>query len=115
MQYLKSFFTIMVCLYIGKGIQHFTGIAVPGSVIGMLILFLLLALQWVPPCWAKASSELLIKHMAVLFVPVAVGVMNYYDLLTQNAWAIILSTLGSSFVILLVVGFLTQKLKGKQS
>lgn len=66
-QYLRSFILIYACLYAGIFIASLLPIAIPGSIIGMLIMFTLLALQIMPAKWVKPSSHLLIRYMALLF------------------------------------------------
>lgn len=56
----------------------------------------------------KTGCHLLIRHMALLFVPIGVGVMNYYDLVSQQFGPIVVSCLISTFIVMLVVGFSTQ-------
>lgn len=107
MAYLRSFFVIFICLMLGKGIQALTGLAIPGSIIGMLILFTALSMGLLPAHWAMKGCHVLIKNMALLFVPVGVGLMNYLDLLTDNTLTILLSTLGSSLVVFMVIGIAT--------
>ena len=107
MTYLRSFIIIFLCLIAGKGIQHLTQLAIPGSIIGMLVLFTILSLGLIPSHWAKEGCHLLIRHMALLFVPVGVGLINYLDLLSANTLPIFLSTIGSSLIVFLVIGIAT--------
>ncbi|WP_299020029.1 CidA/LrgA family protein [uncultured Photobacterium sp.] len=107
MAYLRSFSIIFLCLLAGKAFQHLTGIAIPGSIIGMLLLFFTLAIGAVPPRWAKEGCNLLIRHMALLFVPVGVGLINYLDLISANTLPILFSTIGSSLVVFIVIGLAT--------
>ena len=74
-RYLRAFIIIYLCLYAGIGISALLPITIPGSIIGMLILFLLLGLQIVPVNWVKPGCYLIIRYMALLFVPISVGVM----------------------------------------
>lgn len=113
MAYLRSFAIILVCLLAGKAIQHLTHLAIPGSITGMLILFLLLSTGIIPSHWAKEGCHLMIRHMALLFVPVAVGLVNYLDLIAENTLPILLSTLGSSLIVFLILGIAVDK-KEKQ-
>lgn len=80
-QYLRAFVLIYACLYAGIFIAGLLPITIPGSIIGMLILFVLLALQIMPPQWVNPGCNILIRYMALLFVPIGVGVMQYWDLL----------------------------------
>ncbi|KAA9000578.1 hypothetical protein FJU30_10145 [Affinibrenneria salicis] len=107
-QYLRAFALIYLCLLAGNAVSAILPITIPGSIIGMLILFALLASQILPAQWVKPGCHLFIRYMALLFVPIGVGVMNYYDLLSRQFGPIVVSCLVSTFVVLLVVGFCTQ-------
>lgn len=107
-QYLRAFALIYLCLLAGNAISALLPIVIPGSIIGMLILFSLLSSQILPPDWVRPACHLFIRHMAMLFVPIGVGVMNYYDLLSQQFGPIVISCLISTFFVMLVVGFSTQ-------
>ena len=73
-QYLRAFVLIYACLYAGIFIASLLPVTIPGSIIGMLILFVLLALQILPAKWVNPGFYVLIRYMALLFVPIGVGV-----------------------------------------
>lgn len=52
-QYLRAFVLIYACLYAGIFIASLLPVTIPGSIIGMLILFVLLALQILPAKWVN--------------------------------------------------------------
>lgn len=107
-RYLRAFAFIYLCLYAGNAISAILPLTIPGSIIGMLILFALLSSQILPAQWVKPGCHLMIRYMALLFVPIGVGVMNYYDLLSKQFGPIVVSCLISTFVVMFVVGFSTQ-------
>lgn len=104
-QYLRAFALLYLCLIIGNLLSAILPFAVPGSIIGMLILFTLLALQIVPADWAKPGCSLLLKNMTLLFVPIGIGIMNYYGQLSQQLVPILVSCFISTLVVMLVVAF----------
>lgn len=53
-----QFFVIFGCLALGEVIVWATGIKLPSSIIGMLILTLLLKLGWVKLGWVERLSQL---------------------------------------------------------
>lgn len=114
-QYLRSFILIYLCLYAGIFIATLLPFSIPGSIIGMLIMFTLLALQILPAKWVKPSCHLLIRYMALLFVPIGVGVMQYYDLLKAQFGPIVISCLVSTLVVMVVVGWSSQWVHGKKT
>lgn len=83
-QYLRAFVLIYACLYAGIFIASLLPITIPGSIIGMLILFVLLALQVLPAKWVNPGCYVLIRYMALLFVPIGVGIMQYFDCSAHN-------------------------------
>ncbi|RLM25755.1 hypothetical protein BIY29_06725 [Brenneria alni] len=107
-QYLRAFALIYLCLLAGNAISALLPLVIPGSIIGMLILFSLLASQILPAGWVKPGCHVFIRHMALLFVPIGVGVMSYYDLISQQFGPIVVSCLISTFIVMIVVGFSTQ-------
>lgn len=104
-QYLRAFTIIYLCLWVGKTLALLLPIAIPGSIIGMLILFALLASQILPSTWVKPGCHLLIRYMALLFVPIGVGVMQYYDQLTKQFGPIVVSCFISTLIVMLVVAY----------
>ncbi|MBW5811185.1 CidA/LrgA family protein [Yersinia kristensenii] len=107
-QYLRAFVIIYLCLWAGKAVSLLLPITIPGSIIGMLILFALLASQILPSTWVKPGCHLLIRYMALLFVPIGVGVMQYYDQLTQQFGPIVVSCFVSTLIVMLVVAYSSQ-------
>lgn len=71
----------------------------------MLILFALLASQIMPAKWVKPGCNILIRYMALLFVPIGVGVMQYYDVVVKQFGPIVVSCLISTLVIMVVVAY----------
>ena len=59
-QYLRAFVLIYACLYAGIFIASLLPVTIPGSIIGMLILFVLLALQILPAKWVNPGCYVLI-------------------------------------------------------
>ena len=113
-QYLRSFILIYICLYAGIAIASLLPITIPGSIIGMLILFVLLSLQILPAKWVKPSCHLLIRYMALLFVPIGVGVMQYVDVIKQQFGPVVVSCFISTLVVFVVVSLSSQLVHGER-
>ncbi|MCG8710421.1 CidA/LrgA family protein [Brenneria sp. 4F2] len=101
----RAFLLIYACLYLGIGIAALLPITLPGSIVGMLILFTLLSLQIIPPMWVKPGCHLLIRYMALLFVPIGVGVMQYFDLLRAQFAPVVVSCAASTLIVLITVSW----------
>lgn len=112
-RYLRAFVIIYLCLYAGNGLAALLPVTIPGSIIGMLILFVLLATQILPVKWVKPGSTLLIRYMGLLFVPISVGIMSYTDILTAQFGPIVVSCVLSTFIVLITVGLASHKLHSR--
>ncbi|MEC5319911.1 CidA/LrgA family protein [Brenneria populi subsp. brevivirga] len=106
----RAFLLIYACLYLGIGIAALLPITLPGSIVGMLILFALLSLQIIPPEWVKPGCHLLIRYMALLFVPIGVGVMQYFDLLRAQFAPVVISCAASTLIVLITVSWCSHAL-----
>ena len=113
-QYVRAFVLIYACLYAGIFLSSLLPIAIPGSIIGMLILFFLLALQILPPQWVNPGCNILIRYMALLFVPIGVGVMQYWDLLRAQFGPVVVSSAISTLVVFLVVSWSSHLVHGER-
>lgn len=110
--YIRAFILIYLCLFAGKAISSLLPITIPGSIIGMLILFGLLSTQILPFKWVKPGCNVLIRYMALLFVPIGVGVMNYYEQLRTQFGPLVVSCLVSTIIVLLVVAYCSHYIHG---
>ncbi|MFC0229319.1 CidA/LrgA family protein [Serratia aquatilis] len=104
-KYVRAIVLIYLSLFLGNAIAALLPIAIPGSIIGMLILFALLSTQIMPAKWVKPGCQLLIRYMVLLFVPIGVGVMNYYDQIVDDLAPLVVSCLISTLMVFVVVGY----------
>lgn len=113
-QLVRAFLLIYVCLYVGIGLSLVLPVPIPGSVLGMMILFLLLSWQIIPFRWVQPGGHLLIRYMALLFVPISVGVMQYFDLLRSQFGPLVVSCVVSTLLVLLMVSVAGEWLQRRQ-
>ena len=104
---------ILGCLAIGELIVALTGIKLPSSIIGMLLLTLFLKLGWVKLHWVKGISDFLVKNMAFFFVPAGVAIMMYFDLIRISFWPILVASIVSTILVLAVTGWVHQVMRKK--
>ncbi len=72
-----------VCL-VGQLISSYLPVAVPASVIGMLLLLLLLCFQILKPRHIEKNSNFLLKNMAFFFIPAGVSILDNYSYVKGN-------------------------------
>ena len=98
---------LMLFLLIGEAISGL-GLALPGNVIGMLLLTGALSLRIVRLEQVQGATNTLLDNLAFLFVPPSVGVMVYFNLIGDNWPAIVVSLAVGATAVLLAIGLPTQ-------
>lgn len=96
---------------VGEWLVRTVGATVPGSVVGMLLLTALLETKLLPMAVVRPAAELLVRHLALLYVPAGVALLIYWSAVRGELAAIVLAALASLAAVLLVVGLLVQRLE----
>lgn len=105
---LAALTLLLVYQLAGEVLVHLAGLPVPGPVVGMLLLFLTLALRGSAPAWLRDSCQALLSHLSLLFVPAGVGVMLHFKRLGAE-WLPIAVALVASTVITIGVTALVMR------
>ena len=111
----RSLGILYLFLFLGDLASKLVPIGVPASIWGLLLLFLALVLRIIKVDWVFFSANLLIRYMAILFVPVSVGIMKYAELLWAQMNVLIIPNVVSSALTLIVVGLLAEGLFARKS
>ncbi len=72
---------------LGEALVDAWRLPVPAAVVGIAVVFGLLALGVLREEWLAEACDLFLKHLAFFFIPVAVGIMAYRQLLWQQGLA----------------------------
>ncbi len=102
------------CLALGEFIVYLTGIKLPSSIIGMLLLTLFLKTKLVKLEWVQGISDFLVRNLGFFFVPPGVALMLYFEVIKEEFWAIAVATVVSTLLVLVTTGWvhqLTRRLK----
>ena len=111
---MYGIFLILLFYLLGCFVAALIGNFVPGSVIGMILLFCALSLKWVRPGHVKKVSMFLLDNMMLFFIPVGVGLITSYTLLSRYMLAIIVASLVSTVLVIAVVGLVEQNRESKK-
>jgi len=105
---VKGLFIIFGLLGIGSLISIAIKGMVPGSVVGMLLMFVGLQTRIIKPEWVAATASAFTGNMALFFVPAGVGIMVAFDILAKSWHEILFISLVSTVCVIAAVG-LTQQ------
>lgn len=87
---------------------------VPGNVLGMGILFTLIATGLVPLTWVEQGADVLLRHLSLLLIPAAAGVLRYADALRGDLLGISVIVVVTTPLIMLLTGWIAQALAQRE-
>ncbi|GAB3187623.1 CidA/LrgA family protein [Hydrogenophaga aquatica] len=110
---LTALATLLGLQLVGEVVARWLDLPVPGPVLGMSALLLALAARprWLPALKGVANG--LLQHLSLLFVPAGVGVMLHLQRLGEEAWAIGVAVLLSTWVGMAVTALTVVWLMGR--
>ncbi len=101
---VRQCFILFGCMALGELIIMVTGMKLPSSIIGMLLLTLLLKLKVIKVEWVRGLTDFLIANLGFFFVPPGVALMLHFNLIKAEIVPIIGATVVSTALVLLVTG-----------
>jgi len=99
---------LYVFSYIGNVIQNFFHLIIPGSIIGLLLLFICLCIKIVPVKWIESGAGFVLSILVLFFIPTTVDVMNYPSLLSFHGALFVLAILLSTIISIAITGMAGQ-------
>ncbi|WP_058304628.1 CidA/LrgA family protein [Gorillibacterium timonense] len=100
--------------YIGNLLTALLHLPIPGTLIAILLVFLLLSTGVIKLSWLEAGADFLIANLVLFFIPSAVVLMKHTEYLQTNAVGILLVVVVGTFVIMAISGTLTERLITKR-
>jgi holin-like protein len=108
MKFLKQFGIILLITTIGEIIRFLVPLPIPGSIYGLVLMFILLVTNVIKIDQVRSGAMFLIEIMPVMFIPAAVGLLNSWGDLKPILLptAVILSV--STVIVMGVTGLTAQ-------
>jgi len=97
---------LYVFYYIGVFLVEITGLPLPASILGLVLLAFCLQMKWVKVEYIREGAGFLIGFMTLFFIPPIVGIIDYPELLSVEGVLL----LGTVFVSTLFAILISSKL-----
>ncbi len=110
MRLIKGLVIIFGCLLAGEFLAGYIPLTLPGNVIGMVLLFAGLSSGMIALEDVDAAGELFLDNLILLFVPLSVGIMRYFDLLAEEILSVVVVGLVGYLLLFLFSGKLVDLL-----
>lgn len=111
MKYLQQLMIILGAYLLGVIIQTAFNMPIPGTVLGLIILFLGLYSGIIKVEMIEDMCEILISHMSFLFIPAGVGLITSFNLLSGKIIAFSLIILISTVIVWVVTAYVVKLLR----
>ena len=117
-KYLRQFGIILAVTCVGEIMKYFIPLPIPGSIYGLILMFVLLLTKVIKVEHVKETGEFLIEIMPLMFIPAGVGLITSWSQLQPFLVSLLVITVVSTFVVMIVTGkvtdFLISKKEGKK-
>lgn len=107
MKYLRQFGIILGVTCAGEIMKYFIPLPIPGSIYGLILMFLLLLMRVIKVEHVKETGEFLIEIMPLMFIPAGVGLVTSWNQLQSFLVPLLVITVVSTLVVMIVTGKVT--------
>lgn len=97
----------------GDYIQGLLHLPIPGSIVGLLLLFGLLLCKVVPVTWIEIGSNTILSYLPLFFIPATAGIVNHMDIFNGRGLLLILVLIVSSVLTIGAAAHASQWLAGR--
>lgn len=104
MKIIKGIGILVLFLALGEAVSYFIGHFLPGSVIGMLLIFAALMMKVVKPEDIRTVADFLTGNMTILFVPAFAGIIDQWGLIKLHFWGWIAIIVITTVLVMLSSG-----------
>ena len=101
--------------FIGELIVTWTGIIIPASIIGLLLLWICLMTGLINVKLIQDGASFLIAFLTLFFIPSTVGVIEYPELLSKAGILLVVAVTISSAFAFIVTGKVSQYIEKKEN
>ena len=105
MQVIIGFFIILAHLVAGNLLSALTGGFIPGSVIGMVLMFISLLTGLVKDHQIRTVATFLTDNMTMFFLPAFMGIMDLWGIIKMSIVAWVIVVVVSTIMVLLSTAF----------
>lgn len=101
---------IIVISYLGSLLQTLLHIPLAGSIVGMIMLYILLELKVIRMNWISDGAEFLLATMVFFFIPSVVGIMDVVSDITKSYIIFFLLIIVGTSCVALASGYIAEKM-----
>ena len=110
MQLVAGILLLAAILALSEWLKISASLAVPAPVLAIVLLVIILLMRGAVPTGLRRVSAVLLRHMALFFIPALVAMVGLLDVLQENIWPLLLIIIVSTVVPLWLTAFIFDRL-----
>lgn len=116
MKMVKGVFIILLFYFIGQVISYLIAGFIPGSIIGMMLLFVCLCLRikGITTENVRDVANAFTKNMAMFFIPAGAGLLGSFGLISKFWMSILIICSVSTILVIIVVALVQQQMEKRR-
>ncbi len=116
MKILKQLSIILVIWSLGEYMSYFIKdmLSIPGSIIGMILLFLSLQFKIIRLNQIEEVSNFFLDNIAFFFVPAGVSLINSLEIIKDNLFLFLVVIFVSTFIVMYTTSLVVQNVITKK-
>ena len=101
-------------LFLGAALKEVIPLPIPASMFGLFLLFLALFLKIIKLEWVEKGANWLLAELLLFFIPSAVGIVNYDEILSIQGAEIVVLIGISTVIVMGMTALIAEKIIGKK-
>lgn len=115
MKFFRESILLLSIYFVSEIISKLLNLPVPGSIIGMILLFVLLTSNIIKIEKIENLANFFLDHLAFFFIPASVGLMTSFASLKGSIFKIILLCILTTIIVIALTGVTVQFICNKKS
>jgi holin-like protein len=101
---------LYVFFFLGTALKQIIPLPIPASMFGLFLLFLALCCKVIKLKWVEQGSKWLMAELLLFFVPSAVGIVNYQQIISIQGVEIVLLIAFSTMIVMGMTALTAEKI-----
>jgi holin-like protein len=101
---------LYVFFFLGTALKQIIPLPIPASIFGLFLLFLALCCKVIKLKWVEQGSKWLMAELLLFFVPSAVGIVNYQQIISIQGVEIVLLIAFSTMIVMGMTALTAEKI-----
>lgn len=115
MKFFRESILLLSIYFVSEIISKLLNLPIPGSIIGMILLFVLLTSNIIKVEKVENLANFFLDHLAFFFIPASVGLMTSFASLKGSIFKIIILCILTTIIVISVTGITVQFICNRKS